>query len=149
MRPRILLALLIPAVLACESRMLPQPEPDGAETFVLEEPVVLQWSSVRATLLADTLRLNPDGSALRSGRTHFDYDDYRDTTVHMSSPYRHHTEGPRIELEFVCPPNALCAPPPHLWGLAGSKTLVLKAAEDPRPTLRYRRIWDQIVPFSK
>lgn len=140
MRPRILLALVVPAVLACESGFLPQPETEVAGTFALEGPVVLQWASVRATLLADTVRFKSDGTLVRSGRTHYDYDTFRDTTVSSAFPYLHRTEGFRVELEYVCPPNALCAPPPHLWGTIAGESLVLKAAEDPRATLRYRRI---------
>lgn len=143
MRPRILLALAVPAVLACESGLLPQPQAEVAGTFALDVsdgPVVLQWASVRATLLADTLRLKSDGTLVRSGRTHYDYDTFPDTTVSSTVPYLHQTEGFRIELEYVCPPNALCSPPPHLWGTVTGESLVLKAAEDPRATLRYRRI---------
>jgi hypothetical protein len=110
--------------------------------------VVLQWEGVRATLLADTLRFEPDGSAVRSGSTHYDYATFRDTTLHTSAPYLHQTNGSRVELELVCPPNALCSPPPHLWGTLTSEGLVLKAAEDPRPTLRYRRISEEVGPFS-
>jgi hypothetical protein len=154
MRPRILLALalIVPAVLACESALLPQPEPEASGTFVLDVsdgPVVLRWASVRATLLADTLRFKSDGTAVRSGRTHYDYDTFRDTTLSTSSPYRHHTEGFRLELELVCPLNALCSPPPHLWGTVTGESLVLHAAEDPRPTLRYRRISEEVGPYSR
>lgn len=152
MRTRFLLALVVPAVLACESGLLPQPEPEAAGTFVLDVsagPVVLQWASVRATLLADTLRFKPDGSLIRSGRTHYDYDTFRDTTLHSSFPYLHRTEGFRIELEYVCPPNALCSGPPHLWGAISSNALVLHAAEDPRPALRYRRISEEVGPYAR
>lgn len=151
MRPRILLALAlaVPAVLACESGLMPQPETVVVGTFVLDNgPVVLQWEGVRATLLADTLRFEPDGSLVRSGSTHFDYATFRDTTLYTSAPYLYHTEGSRVELEAVCPPNALCASPPHLWGTLTSKGLVLKAAADPRPTLRYRYISEGVGPYS-
>jgi len=149
MRPRILLALAIPAVLACESGLMPEPDTVVVGTFVLDTdgPVLLQWEGVRATLLADTLRFKPDGTLVRSGSTHYDYDTFRDTTLYMSAPYLHQTNGSRVELESVCPPNALCGPPPHLWGTLTSSGLVLKAAEDPRPTLRYRRISEEVGPF--
>jgi hypothetical protein len=140
MRPRILLAL---AVLACEPASLPQPEGAIEGIFVLDVtdgPVVLQYGRVRATLLEDTFRFKPDGTAVRSGRTHYDHTTFRDTTLNRSDPYRHHTEGLRVELQYLCPPNALCTPPPHLWGTIVGDELVLHAAEDPRPTLRYRRI---------
>jgi hypothetical protein len=152
MRPRILLALAVavPAVLACEARILPQPETVVVGTFVLDAdgPVLLQWQGVRATLLADTLRFNPDGTLVRSGSTHYDYDAFRDTTLYTSERYLHRTEGSRVELELVCPPNALCSPPPHLWGTLTRSGLVLKAAVDPRPTLRYRRL-AEVGPYSQ
>ncbi len=50
-----------------------------------------------------------------------------------------HLAGETIELELVCPPNALCTAPPHLWGRATAEELELRAAVDPRPLLRYRR----------
>jgi len=150
MRPRILLALAIPAVLACESGLLPQPQPEVEGTFVLDVtdgPAVFQRTSLRIMLLADTLRFKSDGTAVRSGRTHYDHDTFRDTTLNTTAPYRHHTEGMRIELEYVCPPNALCSGPPHLWGAISGKAAVLHAAEDPRATLRYRRISEEVGPY--
>ena len=150
MRPRILLALAlaVPTVLACESGLMPQPDTVIVGTFVLDtDPVLFQWEGVRATLLADTLRFQPNGTLVRSGRTHYDYDTLRDTTLYASAPYLQYTNGSRVELELVCPPNALCGPPPHLWGTLTSKGLVLKAAEDPGPTLRYRRISEEVGPY--
>jgi hypothetical protein len=143
MRPRFLLALVVPAVLACESNFLLEPDSEFVGTYVLDVSdgsVVLRWDSVRATILADTLRFREEGRASRRVITHYDYATFRDTTVDTYIPYLHQKKGFRVELEYVCPPNALCGPPPHLWGNVAGRALVLRTAEDPRPALRYRRI---------
>jgi hypothetical protein len=143
MRPRFLLALVVPALLACESNFLLEPDSEFLGTFVLDVsdgPVVLQWESVRATILADTLRVRDDGRTSRRVITHYDYATFRDTTVHTYISYLHRKKGFRVELEYLCPPNALCTPPPHLWGNVAGQALVLHTAEDPRPALHYRRI---------
>jgi len=142
MRPRFLLALAVPAVLACESGLLPQPNPEIAGTFVLDVsdgPVVLREDPVHMKLLADTLHFEADGSVVRSWRMHQIYETLRESNVHWTGPYHRRTQGFRVELEAICPPNALCAPT-YLKGNLIDDTLVLKASENPRRSLRYHRI---------
>lgn len=142
MRPRFLLALAVPAVLACESGLLPQPNPQIEGTFVLDVsngPVQLRGAPVQATLLADTLHFEADGSVVRSWRMHHIYETLRESNVHWTAPYSRRTQGIRVELQYICPPNALCAPT-YLRGNLIDDGLVLKASENPRRTLRYHRI---------
>jgi len=137
---RLLLSIgLLSSLLACESALSPGVS-TGVYALRSADPVVLQNSSVRIEVLADTIWLESGGSARRVVREHLDYVSFRDTTVTRTEPYRYETDGASIEMEYVCPPNALCAPPPHIWGHVTDEGLELRFLVDPRPLVRYRRI---------
>lgn len=124
---------------ACDSAFRPE---SSTGSFALQPStqVVLETPSARIEILADTLRLNPDGTAQRVVRESLDFIAHPDTTLTHEEPYRYRWNGRTIELEYVCPMNALCSAPPHLWGEATADGLELRSAIDPRPLLRYRRL---------
>lgn len=66
----------------------------------------------------------------------------RNTTLSSDPPYRYRERGGVLELEYVCPPHALCAPPPHLGGRVTRDGLQLREAFDPTRLLRYSRLPD-------
>ena len=139
MRRLLLACLLVAAPLAaCETVLDP-------DTFVgsytlLEGGAVLRNSVVRASIVTDSLWLNRDGTARRVTRERLEYaDTTRDTTLVLEAPYEYEVDGTRIELAYVCPPNALCTPPPHLWGEISTRGLVLRDAFDPSVSLQYVR----------
>lgn len=138
MRPRILLALAAPCVLACES--IVSHSPVLPATYALEAPVTRQSPGVRTTVIADTLRLGVDGAAVRSTRASIDYESRGDTTVTSNSIYRYELKGGIIELTYLCGPAELCSPPPHYRGRFENGDMILREAHGDEPAVRYRRV---------
>lgn len=139
MRRLLLACLFLSAPLVgCETTL----DPDtfvGSYTLV-EGGAVLRNPEVRASILSDSLWLHRDGTARRVTRELLEYaDSARDTTLVFEAPYEYRVDGTRIELAYVCPPNAVCTPPPHLWGEISTAGLILRDAFDPRVPLQYVR----------
>jgi hypothetical protein len=133
MRKRIALALVAPAVLACDS-MVASESPALPGTYVLEAPVVTEHPGARSTLLADTLRFSTNGAATRSTRAEFDDGRTRTITVRSGAPYYFEMRAGILELTYICGPAELCAPAPHMVGRFTEDGLVFYNSD-----LRYRR----------
>jgi hypothetical protein len=48
--------------------------------------------------------------------------------------------GRRVEIAFYCPPNANCAPPPHIIGMRTGDVLEVGYATGGRVPQRYERV---------
>lgn len=127
---RTALATLAVLTLGCEGSHGPSNTP---RTYVLREvqgdplPTVLYTNEyVAVHVISDTIRLRADGTGTISG-------------VRSSEPLqplilpqpptwgtadiRFRRGIDRIEIDYVCPPNANCAPPPHLIAVEGNNRL--------------------------
>jgi hypothetical protein len=114
-------AILSVLTLACQESLGPT---DAPGTYVLRRverdplPTVLYDNEIYAVrVIADTIRLRPDGTGIISGV-------YEAVPLHEGLP----AEGPvysttsiryravrdQLEIEYVCPDLANCLPPPHL-----------------------------------
>lgn len=132
-------SLACAALLGCESGFAPE----LSERYSLHPPAVLENEVVRIEILSETLSLYEDGTARREYRQHLDYASgaaARDTTLDAAERYTYEVEGSRIELAAICPPNALCVPPPHIWGTVTDAGLELHSHFDPDAVLTYRRV---------
>jgi hypothetical protein len=115
------LAILITLMLGCGESVGPD---DAPGSYVLRRvdgdplPAVLYDNEIYAVrVISDTIRLRADGTGTISG--------IRDALplheglpaegpVHASTNIRFKALVKRIEIEYECPPNANCLPPPHL-----------------------------------
>jgi len=107
--------------LGCTDSLAPE---DVAGLYVLErigsEPLpAVMWENELNTVLvtSGTIRLRPDGSGTVSGTEESipRQDGLPATnTSRLDVPIRFRTDGVRIEIEFLCPANANCSPPPHI-----------------------------------
>jgi hypothetical protein len=121
-------------------------------TYVLRQvagdelPTVLysnEYGSVH--VLSDTIRLETDGTGTISGVRAVEPLQpglLPEAPTWGTAEIRFRTANHRIEMAYVCPPNANCAPPPHLiahrrenglhvtWaGLSGRSPMVYQAVE--------------------
>ncbi|HEX6038343.1 hypothetical protein [Longimicrobium sp.] len=139
-RRRAALALLCTAVAGCDSAT----DVEVAARYALDvdPPVVIRNENVRIELLQDNLWLQEDGRARREVTERLDYlvPGPRDTTLTYTEHYVYDVKGSTIEMGAVCPPNALCTPPPHVWGRVTDDGLELHLAFDPDVLLTYRRL---------
>ena len=130
--------LFLPALLSCDG------DPIGpgsqAGVYVLQNtPVVLETpSGAHFSILADTLYLGADPITRRV--VYAFEGEAGPYEAPVTEEYRARLRFGRIELEIICPPNALCTPPPHLWGVPGGAGLILRAQIDPGVPLYYSRI---------
>jgi hypothetical protein len=132
----LLVGLLLPALGSCDNVLDPN---DVVGEYVLQgTPVVLHPGHGRLEIRVDTLRLNAGGSATRVSLEAYEseFGSYVNAFV---VAYRYSIRNGRVELEFLCPPNALCTPPPHIWGSPTSGGLILRHAIDPGVPLLYER----------
>ena len=128
--------LLLPALGSCDTGLDTN---DMVGEYVLQgTPAVLHPDHGRLEIRADTLRLHGGGSATRVSLEAYESesDSY---AVLFVAEYRYSIRNGRVELEFMCPPNALCTPPPHIWGSPTSSGLILRHAIDPGVPLLYER----------
>ena len=113
--------LLGAAALGCGDPLRPA-DVAGAYALVRVEsealPAVLYSNEyVRVRVLADTLRLNADGSGTRIGLR--DVEPLQQGVApagetRVEGEFRFWTANGRVEVDFICPPNANCVAPPHL-----------------------------------
>jgi hypothetical protein len=133
--------ILLLTVASCGTVLEPE---DLQGEFVLQAtPVILQIHSGHLHILADTLRVNSDGSAERVVAESFQSDDGSHVVMRVEQ-YRYTIRRGTVEFAFVCPINALmlCTPPPHIWGTPTSTGLSLRLAIDPEAALVYERTRD-------
>ena len=108
-------------------------------------PVVLEHEAGgQVVITADTLYLAGE-SATRRVTYRFDWPEGV-TDVSATEQYRVRLALGRLELDMVCPPNALslCTPPPHLWGLPRDFGLVLRSQFDPGVSLVYVKLQNNL-----
>lgn len=132
----------------CELATAPQPAPG---TYVLRsvagDPLpTVQFATeyITVRVLADTLRLRADGTGTERilQQAHLSTSTIPEPPEARESDVRYRTRRNRIELEYICPPNALCAAPPHLRGRLARGGLVFDYALGMRAPLVYERIAD-------
>jgi hypothetical protein len=120
---------------ACQGSILPVEEPS---TYVLREvegdplPTLLYTNEfVAVTVLSDTIRLNPDGSGTISGVTSSEPVQLLilpQPPTWVSADIRFRRVRNQLEIEYVCPSDADCAPPPHLIAIEGDRRLEVAPA---------------------
>jgi hypothetical protein len=138
MKPGLSILILILALASCGPVLEPE---DLRGEFVLRgTPVTLHLDHGRLDIIADTLRVGIDGSAVRVVAESYQSEagSYVDGRVEH---YRYTIRRGRAEFAFVCPIDALmlCTPPPHIWGTPTSTGLSLRMAIDPHARLEYER----------
>ena len=141
-----LLALCASAI-ACGDALAPG---DVAGTYALQRvesdplPTLLFATEyVRVRVLADTVRLNADGSGIQISVLESEplvKGIAPEGPARGEVPLRFETVNGRIEVTFICPPNANCAPPPHLVARAVSEGLRVEVAAGYRLPLLYARV---------
>jgi hypothetical protein len=92
-------------------------------------------------VLTDTVRLGPDGTGSQSGVYEWIGVDSQGP-MWGSSEIRYRRLGTYIEIDYVCPPNANCVPPPHLIGqrIAGGLRLEWAPTLSGRSPMIYRQV---------
>lgn len=139
-------AVCLAAALGCDSPLGPD---DVSGTYTLERiagdplpAVTFENESVVVRVLADTLRLDGGGGGTAvsvraivvksSGVGH--------GPARVTSELRYRVVGGRVEVHYVCPPNALCAAGPHLIARRTADGLVVDQALEERAPQRYVRV---------
>jgi hypothetical protein len=153
-RPLAVLAALVLSG-ACRSSGAPEiegpasPLADGETVYVLRTvagspvpAVVLDNGYAVVTFLADTLRLQPDGSGVQVVVERTRDSGQPETESSEVRPLTYTVAGSRIAISIVCPPTALmlCAAPPHYRGTLTPTGLRLERALEYRVPLVYERV---------
>lgn len=141
------LAVLCASAIACGDLLAPR---DLAGTYALQRvdndplPTVLFTTEyARVGVLADTVRLNADGTGTQvrvSESEPLVEGIAPESPTRVEGALRFETVGSRIEVTFFCPPNANCAPPPHRVARAVSEGLRVVVAAGQRVPLLYARV---------
>lgn len=138
-------AVLLLAAAACQDPLGPD---DFAGVYLLDavagDPlpaVLIEHDSFRFHVHSDELILNPDrtGRRLTTGLADLMDGEGPSQDVRWETELVFRVVGQRIEVEFVCPPNALmlCTPPPHLIGRRTPGGLRVESAQGERVPLSY------------
>jgi hypothetical protein len=135
------------AATACENTLAPEAV---AGTYVLTAvgnnrlPTELYRTDyVIVRVLADTLRLNSDGTATSSTNRSVEsrLSGVPDSgSEHVVTPAHYLTRSGRVEITFDCPPNASCIAGPHLIGVPSIGGLDVDFVIANNAALSYRRI---------
>lgn len=143
---RLLGMLSVGLAVACGDPVAPG---DFAGTYTLQRvdgdplPTVLFTTEyVRVRVLADTLRLNANGTGLQISVREVEPlvpGLPAEPSSRVDSELRFETKGGRIEVSAICPPNANCAPPPYLVARAVAEGLRVDVATGQRVPLLYTR----------
>ena len=142
------LSMFSTLALGCHNSLGPD---DIAGTYVLErvgdDPLpaeVFRDAHGVVSILADTLRLGANG---RGGYTSLRVIDLigsespqMPSRLEQALTFR--IIGSRIEIQFACPPNALCLAGPHLIARQETRGLVVEESLVADTPLHYRRIPD-------
>lgn len=139
--------VLLAACMACKDALRPT---DVADVYVLERvasdrvpAVIHDEPTLRITLLADTLRLLPNGSGTRIEVRRYEQlggaiSDPADHVIEYDLTFT--TEDRRIEVAFACLDTASCIGPPHLIGKPTDEGLrFFYAVSSPVPLI-YREV---------
>jgi hypothetical protein len=137
---------------ACRQSSSPEAERSGGEgVYVLRTvadaplpAVVVDNGYVVVRFVADTLRLNPDGTGVQVivQRARSPDPETPEAEERWVAPLEYTLNGDRIEVSLVCPPNALmlCAAPPHYRGTVTPTGLRLERALEYRVPFVYERV---------
>lgn len=116
---------------------------DVAGTFILVAPMpVVISDGVRIRMLADTLRIADDGSAVQRVTSERVHPTTGDTTHHVeTSTHTYRLESGAIGLLWNCEPAAVCAGAPEpTWYDIGPGPSVDELRSRESPSARYKRI---------
>lgn len=138
-------AVLLLAATGCADPLGPD---DFAGVYLLEdvagEPlpaVLIEHDSFRFHVHSDELILNPDriGRRVTTGLADLMDGEGPSQDVRWEAELVFRVVGRRIEVEVVCPPNALmlCTPPPHLVARRVAGGLRVESAQGERVPLSY------------
>lgn len=126
-----------------------------AGTYVLErvgdDPLpaeVFRDTHGIVSIVADTLRLRANGRGSFASVRIIDLVGVEAPRIpnRLESSLTFRVVGSRIEMEFICGPNALCAPGPHLTARQYARGLVVEASLVADAPLHYRRLPDFLHP---
>jgi hypothetical protein len=112
-----------------------EPKPPTSATYVLQRvagdalPTIINSTAFgRTTVYADTIRLAPDGTGSKSESIEVLplNGDPSDGVQLVRTPIHYRLASGRIEIDFDCPPGALCIAPPHMLGAVGPGELQVR-----------------------
>jgi len=140
------MALLLP-VLGCGDPLSPA---DVTGTYVLQRVAdrplpteLFRNDDVIVRVFADTIRLRADGSASIASVT--ESESMFDGSILQSSPaeegrFYFRVVGGRVEITYICPPNASCVDGPHLLARRDGDGLLVETRSSVVPPRFYARI---------
>src|SRR4051812_1300422 len=124
MRARLLLLATAPLLLATSCRDITAPldyDSNYTLTSIAGDPLParsFENDYMRMTSIAETLRFRPDGTGNRVSVERVEYvaGGTAPEELHFEAPFHYSVVDGRVQIGFDCPPNALCAAPPHMLG---------------------------------
>lgn len=138
--------LALAAAWSCD-QPLPLDPDEVSGTYVLESvggtplpALVSDGEMFTVRMVADTFRLTRERTGARSYALRVRSNAVAgqpEEAASVQTGLAYQLRGERIEFEFICPPNALCAPPPHWVGRVTATGLRLDGQTG---TYVYRRI---------
>ena len=147
--PRASALLILAAPLGCSDPIRPS---DLEGIYVLERigsdalPAVLQSDQYfRVYIVADTLRLNDDGSGRRTGLLEYEGllgGDDSNGEVEVANEFTFQVVRGRIEIAFACNDTRSCVAPPHYIARLKDGGLQVQYAVGGRVPLIYRNAGD-------
>ena len=148
MRQRVLrsaLPFVVLAVVACSDTTGPD---HFAGSYRLERyegaalpAVTYQAGTTSVTILRQSLMLGEEGTGVATSTTRVvDPTTPQGSENTFSSLLRFEVRGGKIEITYVCPPDADCIAGPHLVGERVDGSLVLSPPASSRPASIYRRV---------
>ena len=145
--PAVLVTGLVLGLCGCRETLSPR---DVTGTYVLEQvgddplpAVVFRDGSGLVRIIADTLRLRMGGrGSFVSVRVieHFSSSQLPLAASRLESELTYRIADARVEMTFTCPPNAMCAPGPHLVGERVPRGMIIEQTVLADSRLTYRRV---------
>ena len=146
------LSILSTLTVGCRSSLGPD---DVAGTYVLErvgdDPLpaeVFRDTHGIVSIIADTMRLGTNGRGSFASVRIIDPVGIEAPQIpnRLDIALTFRIVGSRIEMEFICAPNALCIAGPHLIARQNARGLVVEASLVADAPLHYRRLPDFLLP---
>jgi hypothetical protein len=147
LRPFRMLAASVVAMLGCRDGLSPA---SVRGTYVLEKvgddpmpSVIFRGPQGTVRVIADTLRLVADGRGTFV-RVHViesaESDAVAGAPGRLESALSYRVDGSKVEISYVCPPNAMCTPGPHLVGWRQGDRMLIDDVLIPEDLRYYRRV---------
>ena len=146
-RSATLILAVVGAVAGCRESLSPT---DVVGTYVLEQvgddplpAVVFRDGSGTVRIIADTLRLRADGNgSFVSVRVIelWSSSQLPVAATRLESELTYRIIDSRVEMTFICPPNAQCAAGPHLVGQRVPRGMIVEQTLLADSRLTYRRV---------